>query len=80
MKHVPRCPWFAAVFCQQSRLGSWVPRCCGSDVLSAGLSVTYHTKILQKKIMQTGAELQPFNVHTLVTHLVNVFSLTQMYD
>ena len=54
--------------------------CCGSDVLSAGLSVSYHTEILQKKIMQTGAELQPFNVHTLVTHLVNIFSLTQMYD
>ena len=44
------------------------------------LSVTYHTEILQNKIMQTEAELQPFNVHTLVMHLVNVFSLTQMYD
>ena len=41
---------------------------------------SYHTEILQKKIMQTGAELQPFNVHTLDTHLVNVFFLTQMYD
>ena len=49
-------------------------------VLPAGLSVTYHTEILQNKIMQTEAELQPFNVHTLVTHLVNVVSLTQMYD
>ena len=55
-------------------------RCCGSDVLSAGLSVTYHTEILQNKIMQTGVELKPFNVHTFVTHLANVFSLTQMYD
>ena len=55
-------------------------RCSGSDVLSAGLSVTYHTEILQNKIMQTGVELQPFNVHTFVTHLANVFSLTQMYD
>ena len=51
-----------------------------SDVLSAGLSMTYHTEILQNKMMQTEAELQHFNVHTLVTHLVNVFSLTQMYD
>ena len=67
-------------FVNKACLGSWVPRCCGIDVLSAGLSVTYHTEILQKKIMQTEAELQPFNVHTLVTHLVDVFSLTQMYD
>ena len=44
-------------------------------VLLAGLSVTYHTEILQNMIMQKGAELQPFNVHTLVTHLVNVFLL-----
>ena len=80
MKCFPLCPWLAAVFCQQSQLECW---CYGSDVLSAGragLSVTYHTEILQNKIMQTKAELQPFNVHTLATHLVEVFSLTQMYD
>ena len=80
MKRVPRCSWLTAVFCQQSRLGSWVPGAGDSDVLSAGLSVTYHTEILQTMIMQKGADLQPFNVQTLVTHLVNVFSLTQMYD
>ena len=50
------------------------------DVLSAGLSMTYHTEMLQNKMMQTEAELQHFNVHTLVTHLVNVFSPTHMYD
>ena len=69
VKQVPRCPWLAAVFCQQSQLEC---RC--------GLSMTYHTEILQNKMMQTETELQHFNVHTLVTHLVNVFSLTQMYD
>ena len=83
MKRVPRCPWLAAVFCQQSL--SWqlstgaAAETRGRDV-SAGLSGTYHTKILQNKIMQTEAKLQPFNVHTLATHLVNVFSLTQMCD
>ena len=64
-------------FVNKACLGSWVPVLWQ---LSTGLSVTYHTEILQKKIMQTGAELQPFNVHTSVTHLVNAFSLTQMYD
>ena len=49
-------------------------------MLSAGLSVTHHTEILQNKIMQTGVELQPFNVHTFATHLANVFSLAQMYE
>ena len=58
---------------------AWVPG-VASDVLSAGLSMTYHTEILQNKMMQTEAELQHFNVHTLVTHLVNVFYRTQMYD
>ena len=52
----------------------------GSDVLSAGLSVTHHTEILQNKIMQTGVELQPFYVHTFVMHLANIFPLTQMYE
>ena len=63
-------------FVNKAWLGSWVP----CDELSAGLSVTYHTEILQNKIMQTGVELQPFNVHTFVTNLANVFPLTQMYD
>ena len=80
MNRVPRCLWLTAVFCQQSQLSLSAGAVVPSDVLSAGLSVTYHTEILQNNIMQTEAELQPINVHTLVTHLVNVFFLTQMYD
>ena len=83
VRRVLRCPWLAAVFCQQSLTWQLGAVCCGtrgSDELSAGLSVTHHTEILQNKIMQTGVELQPFNVHTFVTHLANVFPFTQMYE
>ena len=67
----------------KTSLGSWAPVC--SQLLwqwcvVGWLIVTYHTEILQNKIMQTGVELQTFNVHLFVTHLANVFSLTQMYD
>ena len=76
MKRVPRCPWLAAVFCQQNltwQLGAGV---LWQWCVVGWLIVTYHTEILQNKIMQTGVELQTFNVHTFVTHLANVFSLT----
>ena len=59
---------------QISRLGR------SQDVVQQLFSDLSYWNIAKKKIMQTEAELQPFNVHTLVTHLVNVFSLTQMYD